>query len=163
MATAPSYIIDSLGQAITNEQNNPLTTPGSPYYTGPGGAFAPVDWGASYDWNNPLGSEGIEQPILTAQGTPNPASSIGASMAQGATTQQTPFQTALGALQSSVPALAAGSVLNDAQQAFHLPSLTDVVVILAGIVLLAGAVFGFKSIQTTVVSGVRKGADLATA
>jgi len=39
-------------------------------------------------------------------------------------------------------------------------SVVDVVAVLAGLVLLAGAVFGFRNLTTTVITGVKKGAEL---
>lgn len=44
---------------------------------------------------------------------------------------------------------------------YTIPSVTDIVAILAGLVLLGGAVFGFKQLSTTVVTGVKKGAALS--
>jgi hypothetical protein len=46
----------------------------------------------------------------------------------------------------------------DGKNDFH---IADAVGILAGLVLLAGAVFGFRQITTTVVTGVKKGAEVA--
>ena len=44
---------------------------------------------------------------------------------------------------------------------FTLPSVTDIVAIFAGLVLLAGAVFGFRQLTTTIVEGVKTGATTA--
>jgi|ERR1035437_9880808 hypothetical protein len=42
-------------------------------------------------------------------------------------------------------------------------SMIDLVGILAGLVLLGGAVFGFKNVSTTIVTGVKRGAEMAAA
>lgn len=74
---------------------------------------------------------------------------------QSSTTATTPFQDALN---TASKALGLGG-----DGIFSIPSVMDIVVILAGLVLLAGAVFGFKSVSTTVVQGVKKGTAIAAA
>ena len=46
---------------------------------------------------------------------------------------------------------------------YQIPSVLDVVAVVAGLVLLAGMVFGFRTLTTTVVQGAKKGAELAAA
>jgi hypothetical protein len=95
----------------------------------------------------------------TQLGTPNTATA-----AQSADTLDSPWTQALNAVTAASPAASVASLGTQAatavQKAFGLPSLTDTVVILAGLVLLAGAVFGFKTLTSTVVEGAR---NVATA
>lgn len=43
------------------------------------------------------------------------------------------------------------------------PSIIDIVAVVAGLVLLAGAVFGFDSVRETVIQTAKKGAEVAAA
>lgn len=55
-------------------------------------------------------------------------------------------------------AMGAGSPVGGSTSKY---SIVDGIVVVVGLILLAGAVFGFKNIQDTVVSGVRTGAGAA--
>jgi|HubBroStandDraft_1064217.scaffolds.fasta_scaffold01182_25 hypothetical protein len=43
------------------------------------------------------------------------------------------------------------------------PGIVDVVVVVVGLILIAGAIFGFKNLTTTVIEGAKKGAEIAAA
>lgn len=50
---------------------------------------------------------------------------------------------------------------NSTDGSFYIPSVTDIVIIIVGLILLAGAVYGFKNLTTTIIMGTKKGAEIA--
>jgi hypothetical protein len=87
----------------------------------------------------PLTSVGQSAVTVPPQSTSSVGSSIGSSLASGL----------LGPLAAFLP----GS---------GMPGIVDIVAIIGGLILIAGMVFGFRNVSTTIVKGVKTGAEIAS-
>lgn len=110
-------------------------------------------WINTYNPANDPNAVGIEQPIIPPRPSVAPTTNTAA---QPSLTQQ--IAQGIG---TAIDQQLGSSVFGNAIAAFKaLPSVVDIVAIIVGLVLLAGAVFGFRNVTSTVVQTTRKGAEL---
>jgi len=115
----------------------------------------PQDWALNYNAANDPNAVGIEQPLAGAR--PNTSPTTNSNPFAGWLSDQNPLSQGLKNFGNSMQS-AAATTLSLGGTSF---GVVDIVAILAGLLLLGGAIFGFSSVRETTINVAKKGAEVA--